>query len=83
MSTRYLLLLLTDAGVPCAWLSAPSVNTLCAWLPRRWSGPLVGQLITAMQDLARVPSATGRQYLGYLGERHAFLLGEALAQEEG
>jgi len=81
MTTRYLLLLLNDAGVPCAWLSAPSVNTLCAWLPRRWSGPLVGQLITAMQDLARVPSATGRQYLGRFEEREAFLLHELLAEE--
>jgi len=82
MTPRYLLLLLNDAGVPCAWLSAPSVNTLCAWLPGRWREPLVGELVQALQDIKPIPDGTRRYYLGRFEAREAFLLGETLAQEE-
>jgi len=77
MTPRYLLLLLNDAGVPCAWLSAPSVNTLCAWLPGRCIGNerLGQQLVTALHDIALVPTE-GRYYLGRFQEQEAFLLAE-------
>lgn len=79
--TRYLLLLLNNASVPTAWMTAPSVNTLCAWLPRRWTSPLVPVLVAALQDVERVPQRTGRYYLGCWEGQQAFLLCESLGEE--